>query len=148
MIISIMLYMGAKQNKSLYFVPWLTENVIGLCAGITHALIMAMSGFLVNAHVIRYVLIGFLIVSLSTFCIYSVLSHFLLLRKMKKHSKEIINSVMSGNGYQTTNYDRMTEELGREMTVISPGSGRGRAGAGQQPEDKMADRDDVLYFSL
>jgi hypothetical protein len=35
----------------------------------------------------------------------------------------------------------MTEELGREMTVVPPGRARGA------PDDKP-DRDDVLYFSI
>ena len=47
-----------------------------------------------------------------------------------------------GNGYHTTNYDRMTEELGSEMAVVPPGRSNG-----SQQEDRM-DRDDVLYFSI
>ena len=46
-----------------------------------------------------------------------------------------------GNSYQTTNYDRMTEELGQEMAVVPPVRQRGN------PDDKLA-RDDVLYFSI
>ena len=49
---------------------------------------------------------------------------------------------MAGNGYQTTNYDRMTEELGREMTEVPPGRAR------VEPDDTKPNRDDVLYFSI
>ena len=47
-----------------------------------------------------------------------------------------------GPGYQTTNYDRMTEELGREMTEVPPGQARA------EPDDTKPNRDDVLYFSI
>ena len=143
-IISILLFIGAKHGRSLYFVPWLTEQVVALTVGTIQGLLNAMGGLLLHVSVVHG-FIFFFIVSISCLFIYCVVSHFMLLRAMKKHSKEIINSVMAGNGYQTTNYDRMTEELGREMTEVPPG--RARA----EPEDNKANapnRDDILYFSI
>ena len=55
------------------------------------------------------------------------------------------NSILTipvGTSYQTTNYDRMTEELGREMTAVPPVRPRGGA------QDDRLERDDVLYFSI
>ena len=58
---------------------------------------------------------------------------------------KIFNSILTisvGTSYQTTNYDRMTEELGREMTAVPPIRPRGGA------QDDRLERDDVLYFSI
>ena len=93
-IVSVMLFMGAKNNKSLYFVPWMTEQIIALCVGVIKTVIMAMGGFL--NHVGAFAaFFGFLIFLVNGFLIYSTVSHFVILRKMKKHSKEIIQSVMN-----------------------------------------------------
>ena len=94
-VVSIMLFLGAKQGKSLFFIPWLTEQIIALSAGIIHGLIMAMGGFLMEIKAFEIVLVMVIFV-ISSFMIYSVLSHFFILRKMKQHSQDIINSVMTG----------------------------------------------------
>jgi len=141
-VVSVMLFLGAKQGKSLFFIPWLTEQIVALCVGVIQSLIMAMGGFLMGMSIIGGIM-GFCVFLISFFMIYSVLSHFFILRKMKQHSKDIINSVMTvGTSYQTTNYDRMTEELGREMTAVPPIRPRGGA------QDDRLERDDVLYFSI
>ena len=57
-------------------------------------------------------------------------------------SKIQILTTPVGTSYQTTNYDRMTEELGREMTAVPPIRPRGGA------QDDRLERDDVLYFSI
>ena len=36
-------------------------------------------------------------------CTYAVMSHFMMLRKMKQHSRDIISSVMQGNAQGTVN---------------------------------------------
>ena len=47
-------------------------------------------------HVCRplQILMALLFFSLLSFCLYAVLSHYLLLRRMKKHTTAIISSVM------------------------------------------------------
>ena len=50
-----------------------------------------------------------------------------------------LEGIFSGNGYQTTNYDRMTEDIGREMTTVPPIRER---------DNQNTNRDDVLYFSI
>ena len=94
-IISILLFIGARHGRSLYFVPWLTEQVIALAVGSIQGLLMAMGGLLLHVSV-AHGFIAFFIFAISCLFIYSVTSHFMLLRAMKKHSKEIINSVMAG----------------------------------------------------
>lgn len=94
-IISILLFIGARHGRSLYFVPWLTEQVIALAVGSIQGLLMAMGGLLLHVSVVHG-FIAFFIFTISCLFIYSVTSHFMLLRAMKKHSKEIINSVMAG----------------------------------------------------
>lgn len=95
MIVSIMLFVGSKKNKSTFFVPWLTEQMIAVTVGILQSLIMAMGGFLTHISVAMGIL-GALVFTINSLLIYAVLSHFLLLRQMKQHSNQIINSVMSG----------------------------------------------------
>jgi len=138
MIVSILLYIGAKHSRSLYFVPWLTEQVIAICTGVMYSVIMAIGGFLNNIGAWHFI-IWAIIFAINVTFVHSVISHFILLRKMKRHSKEIIQSVMNGNGYQTTNYDRMTEDIGREMTTVPPIRER---------DNQNTNRDDVLYFSI
>ena len=94
-VVSVMLFLGAKQGKSLFFIPWLTEQIVALCVGVIQSLIMAMGGFLMGMSIIGGIM-GFCVFLISFFMIYSVLSHFFILRKMKQHSKDIINSVMTG----------------------------------------------------
>ena len=76
--------------------PWLTEQIIAISIGIIQTLIMAMGGLL-NGVSAGHFIVVFLIFMANTFLVYSVMSHIILLRKMKKHSKEIIQSVMNGN---------------------------------------------------
>ena len=33
-VVSVMLFLGAKQGKSLFFIPWLTEQIVALCVGV------------------------------------------------------------------------------------------------------------------
>ncbi len=83
------------QNKSLYFVPWLTEQFIALSVGVVTTVILALGNQLghVSATHGAFVVLIFL---LNAFFIYSVMSHFVLLRRMKRHTREIINTVVSG----------------------------------------------------
>ena len=69
---------------------------------IISGLIMAMGGFLMGVTIIEGI-VAFCVFLISFFMIYSVLSHFFILRKMKQHSKDIINSVMTGK--KTSKYD-------------------------------------------
>ena len=93
--VSVLLYLGSKNNKSLYFVPWMTEQIIAMGIGFTKTLIMAIGGLFY--HVAASHIIGFMIIfSINFLFVYSVVSHFVMLRKMKRHSKEIIQSVMTG----------------------------------------------------
>ena len=93
--VSVMLFQGSKEGKSIYFVPWLSEQIIALCVGVIQGLIMAMSGLFVQISPLHG-FIAALVLTINCFMIYCVLSHFFLLRKMKQHSKNIINSVMNG----------------------------------------------------
>jgi len=94
--VSVLLYLGSKNNKSLYFVPWMTEQIIAMGIGFTKTLIMAIGGLFY--HVAASHIIGFMIIfSINFLFVYSVVSHFVMLRKMKRHSKEIIQSVMTGS---------------------------------------------------
>ena len=94
-VISILLFIGARHGRSLYFVPWLTEQVIALAVGSIQGLLMAMGGLLLHVSIFHGFIAVF-IFTVSCIFIYSVTSHFVLLRAMKKHSKEIISSVMAG----------------------------------------------------
>ena len=99
-IVSTLLYLGSKHNRSLYFVPWLTEQIIAISVGIIQTLIMSMGGLMNNISAGHFI-ITFLIFSTNSLFVYAVISHFILLRKMKKHSKEIIQSVMNGKLFHT-----------------------------------------------
>ena len=64
------------------------------------------------------ILMALLFFSLVSFCLYAVLSHYLLLRRMKKHTTAIISSVMDS---EFTLYSRkkvalrFTQPLGEEI---------------------------------
>ena len=105
MIVSILLYIGAKHSRSLYFVPWLTEQVIAICTGVMYSVIMAIGGFLNNIGAWHFI-IWAIIFAINVTFVHSVISHFILLRKMKRHSKEIIQSVMNGEYLHLTYFLR------------------------------------------
>merc|ERR1719367_2331430 len=67
-VVSVMLFLGAKQGKSLFFIPWLTEQIVALSAGIIHGLIMAMGGFLMDIKVLEIILVMVIFV-ISSFMI-------------------------------------------------------------------------------
>ena len=103
MIVSILLYIGAKHSRSMYFIPWLTEQVIAICTGVMYSVIMAIGGFLNNIGTWHFI-IWAIIFAVNVMFVHSVISHFILLRKMKRHSKEIIQSVMNGEYKNMTYY--------------------------------------------
>lgn len=141
MILCVMLIIGSKQDKSIWFVPWMTEQAIGLVVlavvGLSKLIggrVQASAGFVVLFMILYIIFV---------LCTYAVMSHFMMLRKMKQHSRDIISSVMQGSGYQTgVNYDRLRDELGqaRELQEVGPPTLR------NGPDNSK--KDDLLYFSI
>ena len=76
------------------FVPWLTEQVTGL----TIFAVVGLSELMKNqvqataGSIVLFLLLFFI----NLFFTYAVMSHLMMLRRLKQHSKDIINSVMQG----------------------------------------------------
>lgn len=138
MILSVILLIGVRQGKSVMLVPWIAEQCTAFCVAFVYLAIKGLGGYLQFSIGTCITVICWFTVTF--FCTYAVISYFVMLRRMKRHSKDIISSVMNTAGYQSGfNYERMQEDLGREMQVVPPG--RDRA-----DEEKV--RDDIMYFSI
>ena len=80
------------QSKSIWFMPWLLQQVVDLFIGVGMFLIHAIAGVHYSVLDILFFVAG---LGVTTYFTYAVLSHYILLRRMDKHSTEVINSVMS-----------------------------------------------------
>ena len=74
--------------------PWLTEQVTGL---IIFA-VVGLSELMKNQvqATAGYIVLFMLLFFINSFFTYAVMSHLMMLRRLKQHSKDIINSVMQG----------------------------------------------------
>ncbi len=79
------------QSQSAWFLPWLAQQSAELCFGVGFFLVYSVTGVDFSAADILFALCLF---CLAAFCLYAVFSHYILLRRMKKHTTAIINSVM------------------------------------------------------
>jgi len=142
-VTTILLVVGVRKSKSLYFIPWLAENVTAILIAIGVALIRLLSG---TARSITGTIIGLLIfIPLYSYLVFGVASYFVMIRRMKKHSTQIISSVMQGDGsYQDgIKFDQLptVDEIGKEMQAFP-------ANTATRINDGADRRDDVLYFSI
>lgn len=142
-VTTILLVVGVRKSKSLYFIPWLAENVTAISIAVGVALIRLLSG---TARSITGTIIGLLIfIPLYSYLVFGVASYFVMIRRMKKHSTQIISSVMQGDGsYQDgIKFDQLptVDEIGKEMQAFP-------ANTATRINDGADRRDDVLYFSI
>jgi len=142
-VTTVLLVLGARKNKSVYFVPWLAENVTAIVIAVGMAVIKLLSG---TSKSVTGTVIGLLIfIPLYSYLVFGVASYYVTLRRMKQHSHQIISSVMQGGGsYQDgVNFDRLpsVDDIGKEMQAL-PANTATRINEGADR------RDDVLYFSI
>lgn len=142
-VTTILLVVGVRKSKSLYFIPWLAENVTAILIAIGVAVIRLLSG---TARSVTGTMIGLLIfIPLYSYLVFGVASYFVMIRRMKKHSTQIISSVMQGDGsYQDgVKFDQLptVDEIGKEMQAFP-------ANTATRINDGADRRDDVLYFSI
>jgi len=142
-VTTILLVVGVRKNKSLYFIPWLAENVTAILIAVGVSLIRLLSG---TARSVTGTVIGLLIfIPLYSYLVFGVASYFVMIRRMKQHSTQIISSVMQGDGsYQDgIKFDQLptVDEIGKEMQALP-------ANTATRINDGVDRRDDVLYFSI
>lgn len=142
-VTTIMLVLGVRKNKSVFFVPWLAENVAGLVVAVGVSVIRLLSG---TARSVPATIVGLVvIIPAYSYLVFGVASLYVMVRRMKQHSHQIISSVMQGSAsYQDgVNVDRLpsVDEIGKEMQAFP-------ANTATRMNDGVDRRDDVLYFSI
>ena len=98
-VLTLLLIYGVRSNKSAYFLPWLAESVVGIVVTFGVGLVKILSGTAPN--VPQYIVMMIVILPCYGFWVYGVASLYVLIRRMKQHTTEIINSVMQGKYYTT-----------------------------------------------
>ena len=93
-VVTLLLIYGVKSNKSFYFLPWLVENVTGVVIAFGVSGVKLLSG--TTGSVVGSLIFMFVILPCYCYWIYGVASLFVILRRMKKHTHQIISSVMQG----------------------------------------------------
>jgi len=158
-VVTLFLLHGVRSGKSVFFLPWLAENVTGLIVSFGVCSVQLLSG--TSRSVVGSLIFMFAIVPFYAYWIYGVASLFVLIRRMKKHTREIISSVMQGSGaYQDgVNFEQLHEELSKEINLSSIAqppppqpnqptlSVTGSSTATPAPL-AVTRRDDVMYFSI
>jgi len=149
---SLVLLHGVRTNRHWLLLPWLIDTVMEMVAGFLQVTIQAAreQWTMTTARILGVLLFYFL----GGYCLYSVASYQVLLRRMNKNSDQIINSVCQAGGFQDLvggrNYRRLEEEvwqsepnLGEELRRAEPQHGFTRE---KKVEDDRPDQDEhVLY---
>ena len=99
-VVTLLLIYGVKSNKSFYFLPWLVENVTGVVIAFGVSGVKLLSG--TTGSVVGSLIFMFVILPCYCYWIYGVASLFVILRRMKKHTHQIISSVMQGTFHVLT----------------------------------------------
>ncbi|CAB4068816.1 unnamed protein product [Lepeophtheirus salmonis] len=140
-ILASFLFYGASKNQAMWMIPWIAQQLIELTVAFFFKVIRGIKYF--NSTSILYWIGLMMFYYISIIFIYAVMSHFVLIRTMKKHSREVINSVMQGeHGYSNGfKFEVLSEEMssGKELDLIQ------RTNTSMESIEK---RDKVMYFSL
>jgi len=129
---SLVLLHGVRTNRHWLLLPWLLDTMMEMVAGFLQVTVQAASEqwAMSTTQILGVVLFYFL----GGYCLYSVASYQVLLRRMNKNSDQIINSVCQAGGFQDLvggrNYRRLEEEvwqsepnLGQELRRAQPQDG-------------------------
>jgi len=150
---SLILLHGVRTNRHWLLLPWLLDTMMEMVAGFLQVTVQAAreQWTMSTTHILGVLLFYFL----GGYCLYSVASYQVLLRRMNKNSDQIINSVCQAGGFQDLvggrNYRRLEEEvwqsepnLGEELQrAHQPQHGFSRE---KKVEDERPDQDEhVLY---
>jgi len=124
-----MLIMGSKHARSFWFIPWIAQQSFDLMVAVFIYLTRGFHGS--AAHIFADFFAFLIYFGFNGYTIFSVMSHYILLKKMSNHSQVIINSV-AGAGYTDSgvNYERLSENArAREMSEVQ----RPQPTSGQDP---------------
>jgi len=149
---SLILLHGVRTNRHWLLLPWLLDTMMEMVAGFLQVTVQAAreQWTMSTTHILGVLLFYFL----GGYCLYSVASYQVLLRRMNKNSDQIINSVCQAGGFQDLvggrNYRRLEEEvwqsepnLGEELQRAQPQHGFSRE---KKVGDNRPDQDEhVLY---
>merc|ERR1712212_1188975 len=149
---SLILLHGVRTNRHWLLLPWLIDTMMEMVAGFLQVTVQAAreQWAMTTTQILGVILFYFL----GGYCLYSVASYQVLLRRMNKNSDQIINSVCQAGGFQDLvggrNYRRLEEEvwqsepnLGEELRRSQPQEGFSRE---KKVEDERRDQDEhVLY---
>merc|ERR1711973_546308 len=131
---SLILLHGVRTNRHWLLLPWLIDTLLEMVAGFLQLSVQAVrEQWKMTPGQILGILVFYF---LGGYCLYSVASYQVLLRRMNKNSDQIINSVCQGGGFQDLvggrNYRRNAEGDHR------PGS------LHHQDQDHRSPREEVL----
>ena len=157
LVFSAMLAFGAKKSKSVWFMPWLIQQSVELAIGVGLFLVYAIAGHKYSAEQVVAFIIS---VFLAAYFLYAVMSHYLLLRTMDKHSRQVINSVMGEGQYSNAVDYRQIQEAYNANAQNNPttttttsnvddnSSSIPRAPIRERPTEANPRHGDIMYFSL
>jgi len=150
---SLILLHGVRTNRHWLLLPWLIDTLLEMVAGFLQVSVQAVreQWKMTPGRILGILVFYFL----GGYCLYSVASYQVLLRRMNKNSDQIINSVCQGGGFQDLvggrNYRRLEEEvwqsepnLGEELRRVQTQEGFSRekkVGGPEQDQDEH-----VLYI--
>jgi len=150
---SLILLHGVRTNRHWLLLPWLIDTLLEMVAGFLQVSVQAVreQWKMTPGRILGILVFYFL----GGYCLYSVASYQVLLRRMNKNSDQIINSVCQGGGFQDLvggrNYRRLEEEvwqsepnLGEELRRVQAQDGFSRekkVGGPEQDQDEH-----VLYI--
>jgi len=150
---SLILLHGVRTNRHWLLLPWLIDTLLEMVAGFLQVSVQAVreQWKMTPGRILGILVFYFL----GGYCLYSVASYQVLLRRMNKNSDQIINSVCQGGGFQDLvggrNYRRLEEEvwqsepnLGEELRRVQAQEGFSRekkVGGPEQDQDEH-----VLYI--
>merc|ERR1712192_238877 len=110
---SLILLHGVRTNRHWLLLPWLLDTMMEMVAGFLQVTVQAAreQWTMSTTHILGVLLFYFL----GGYCLYSVASYQVLLRRINKNSDQIINSVCQAGGFQDLvggrNYRRLEEEV-------------------------------------
>lgn len=132
---SLILLHGVRTNRHWLLLPWLIDTLLEMVAGFLQVSVQAVreQWKMTPGRILGILVFYFL----GGYCLYSVASYQVLLRRMNKNSDQIINSVCQGGGFQDLvggrNYRRLEEEvwqsepnLGEELRRVQAPDGFSR----------------------
>ena len=93
-VVTLLLVHGVASNKSIYLLPWLAESVTGMVISFGVATVQLLAG--TSSSVAGSLVFILVVIPCYGYWVFGVASLFVMLRRMKKHTREIISSVMQG----------------------------------------------------